>query len=320
MTWYGKQSGQWAVVYDPQVRTSLAWNKIQEGWTRQNGIWQRFFYRDNTPAQAPSVSLVVGDASIQVVVTIDVPGPQPPTRYLTLKVKESTTPAASDGTLLTPLAHVDFDPTVGYTYTWDIVPREGYTYWAAATLFTVYDIPSNEVTATYDVLPASAYHQDYLDAVGGGSYAIAMNPNWYDNDIIQGGNVPSQGCWFYGEHLTKLFGHTVTKMRIQIIRRNTNHGVAGDANVRLGHHDNKNQPLGDPNVREDTKVGTLKRGEKKWFDVPTDWLTAYHNNNTNFRGFGVFSTVTGLVNNDFFISPKIADQPDNGRLYVEWHD
>jgi hypothetical protein len=315
MAWYAKQNGEWAEVLDPKTRSTTAWTPVKEGWVKYQGVWQRMYFRDVTAPGAPSID--VTELATGFLITVIATDPNNAARAQLIAKNVAT------GFIETLTSA--FDPLVGSVdFSWAEDPTPGTTYQFQATLYTNVDIPSVTNTEIYLVPPAANYYQRYFSPVSTDSWIrLAEGNSEWDadsNDIQQGGENLHDGYFFYGTRLNEIRGLTVTKMEIQIGRRNTVHGVNGAANVRLGHHGETDKPNTPSGVLDAEKVGELSRGQMKWFTVPESWYKAFKNSNNNYRGFGVTTDDKGSNSPNYFRSFSAADDVGNGRLYVEYHD
>lgn len=310
MTFYVKNNGVWVNVIDAQVRTSVAWTPVQEGWVRESGIWQRFYLRDTAIPAQPFTDITELATGFDFTITDNMLGNNVST----------VSYSGSGGGESFSVENQDFAPGSTYTYTWAITPQPSTTYTFTAYFTSATGYQSTPIVKTVNIPATTNYYQAYIDPVSSNTWEAGSTDAWLgaDKPVEQGGTPQHKGCWFYGDRTDRFWGLTVTKMQIRISRLNTAHGVAGLGNVWLGHHDNKTRPDNQPNILDDTKVGELRRGEAKWFDVPSSWLSAFKNKNANYRGFGLNTSSSSDVNN----IKTFSSQTDtlNGRLYVEWHD
>ena len=321
MSWYAKQNGNWSQVGDAKIRTSTAWNPVEEGWIKDNNNWVRFFKRDLTAPNPPILDVVERTAGFKISVSS---GVNSNATRLTITSNTIGTLNTNEIVIITEL-DLDMDYAAGslYEYLWETPIYPGLTYKFYATFYSDTGISSTKAIAIVDIPPETIFYQGYFDPTSGDSWVEgdSLEKGWNTSGdlIVQGGNPLHRGCWFYGNALNPLFGKTVTNMRIQVSRLNTEHGVAGLANVRLAHHDNKVKPYFSPNMLDPTKIGELRRGEKKWFDVPTDWYRGYKNNNANYSGFGLYTSDVGNNTDNHIKTNDVSANTGNGRLYVEWH-
>ena len=318
MTWLTRGANGWTTVYDPYVRTTQSWNKVNQGFVFENGQWVRFFNRDIDHPAAPTLALT---ALGTVYISSEITGSTSDAVKVSLWIAYGYTPSTIEGSSNQVLAKVPYDYTTGLldVRSWNLTP--GLQYWATAV---VYDITGNRSpTATDSVLvPAAPVAKTaYVDPVGSKSWRPDISDWRVTSDVYQGGSTLHKGCWFYGDRLDKINYGTIKNMQIKIARENTNHGIAGASNVWLAHHENKSRPNGNPGtMRDATKVGTLTRGQSKWFDVPKSWWSGFENANPNYNGLGLYTTVGGENNVNHIITHAASDNVASGRVYVEWEE
>jgi len=319
MPWYAKESGVWNEVFDPYRKSGTSWQNIDEGYARQAGVWKRFYKRDSAPPISPV--LTVEETSTGFVIAVDDPfigGNASNEAYVTVTGASVQAPLIPGQVV--SIVKQNFDSSVGFTYTWDVEIIHNSVYSFKATFYTASGIASATTTTTYYVPPATNYYQRYFKANLSDSWKNGEGWVPESSDIIQGGNTLHRGCWFYDDNLVPFWGKSVTFMQIQVSRRNTNHGVAGKANVHLVHHSYRSKPNDAPEVFDQVKIGELGRGEMKWFTVPQDWYRGFKNANTNFRGFGLFTSDSGTSSPNYLIGHGVSDGVGNGNIYCEYHD
>jgi hypothetical protein len=116
-------------------------------------------------------------------------------------------------------------------------------------------------------------------------------------NLLQQSNPQSQGLWFYGNQFTDSIGsHTtageerITVQKAQILIRRANDSGAANANVYLFWNEYPGSAAlpGSNNseiiTKEVTKLGTLAKGQQKWFDLPESY---YGDLNTKIKGLGL---------------------------------
>ena len=159
--------------------------------------------------------------------------------------------------------------------------------WSVAVPATIH-VPKDSVDAKNTITKEARFQ-----ANSGGSWRTA-GFQW--GDLIQQKSPRSQGLFFYGNQITEAMGQQgtikVKSAQIRIVREGNDedHGNA-DANVYLFWTTyNTSGDLPNPNAaggitRHDiTKVGTLAKGQGKWFDLPESF---YPDLNKNIKGMGL---------------------------------
>lgn len=159
--------------------------------------------------------------------------------------------------------------------------------------------PGAAPTAPVTVRPVT------VEAVDSGTYQPAYG-SWREDQVGQGGDA-RRGLWFYGAAIAAAKGSgTITAGSI-LIRRKSNGGVDGAANVRLGTHSHASQPGGNPGALSNVAlIGTLLPGKGSTFP-----LTAQHiaDLNAGATGVGLEAGSTGYVSADYLLAePRSAGE------------
>jgi len=318
MALWTKDNNVWKVVNDPRVATgSSQYSKIKEGWVKVSGVWQRFYLRPVVIVTPPDVTIVrSGTTQFRIYVN----GGDVTANRVSVWARLGSAPSTIEGGTNQIVARQEYDPTTEFSVYWTAPQSEGLTYYAAAVLYDLYDNASLAATNSVSIPPTTTYYTKYINPVGSGTYRPDTDVWRASSDVVQGGDTNNKGCWFYGTRLDELKGKTITKMEIQIARLNESVGL-NTAVVRLCHHENKNQPNGNPGaMRDDTLVGELKRGEQAWFSVPKSWHDSFSSGAVNYRGLGLYTEVLGENNKHYLKTHAASDNVSSGRLYVEYHD
>lgn len=140
--------------------------------------------------------------------------------------------------------------------------------------------------------------------------------SWDRPEIYQGALVPNSGYWrglfFYGSAADALRGRTVTRIRIQLSRRNDG-GSAGPVPVYIAPHIHPTRPASEPVfTARATQVGTLPRAGSGTFDLPVGWGQALANGTV--KGFGTAYDGTA----DYLILNALTADAGQGTLIVDW--
>lgn len=140
-----------------------------------------------------------------------------------------------------------------------------------------------------------------------------------DGDLVVQESPRSNGFWFHGHKFTSSVGDqgtpTVKSAKIRITR--TNDGGQPLANVRLFWHDQPttgDMPMVDGDQQEVTTLGTIAKGETKWFDIPASHLGNF---NTDIKGFGL---AYGIQATDYLVVAGLATDPRCGEVNVVWEE
>lgn len=156
--------------------------------------------------------------------------------------------------------------------------------------------------------------------------------SWHGSRGFQTGELEQQwspgstGLWFYGEQITDSMGSSgsVTVRSAQIyIKREDDNGAA-NANVYLywtGYPTVASLPEPGSIVKHEiTKLGTLAKGQAKWFDLP---ISFRNDMNYAIKGMGLDykdpDKATGYPN-DYSVMSSVEEHGRNGELHIVWEE
>lgn len=347
-----KKDGAWVPVKRPFVRKSNVWMPAKTLYIKSTGTWAPTFVHDTTPCSPPLVSLenkgnkyikvgvrLPGAADdelklVRVLVSkVDYPKawngsgylPQPDVDYPTETWADwyynGTNTAGGrshgDGTTYTykqyppnPSATTDLPGNMWYYFTAWSQDKNGN--WSVGT-FTKLWMPKNGITPSTSIKKEVSFQ-----ATDAGSAGL-NGANYTTGTLIARDSPRSNGFWFYGNKITNAVGEqgtpTVKSARIRITRGT----VTGNAtaNVNLFWHNHMTGAFVDDagSSRNDiTKVGTLNKGESKWFDIPTSYYPYF---NTQIKGFGL-AAQSGA--NDLITAVGLAADLRCGEVNVVWEE
>ncbi len=335
--WQKDGSGVWAPV-QPNVRASVGWLpasfvKQKTGVSTWTTIWQRDTVAPGTPVLA--LAWVSGALRVTATAPADVD-------LTNLVVKISTSaypvnPRANDSDYVQTLYSTTNKPWSQ----WDAVPSQvlvrSYpppplaapksgstlyvTAWAEDSSFNFSGAATASLKVPVVVPPPTVVNKSaYITTTNSGSYSDTGNYWRTDNNYVYQGGADWRGLWFYGTKIRTALANAnkITKMQIEIGRANTAHGVSGGANVRLVTHDLSSQPAGDPISRLTSSafLGTLSRGQYKWFDVPSSaWPTFVSGAKL---GFGLRYNDTSYTDPNYMYA--YGTGTNSGRVYIEWQE
>lgn len=152
---------------------------------------------------------------------------------------------------------------------------------------------------------------------------------YIDGDLVQrgsGSSPGSLGMWFYGDQINNTIGSqgTPTMRAAQIlVNRDANDGGSASANVYLYHHLYRSPaevPTSGRVFSEVVKLGTIAKGESKWFDIPASHLTDM---NTGLRGFGLYNKDPAKASSfadDFSVVKGVASNFRSGEVVATWEE
>lgn len=133
----------------------------------------------------------------------------------------------------------------------------------------------------------------------------------------------SRGFWFYGNQITDIIGQqgTPTIKNAQIfLARGDDSGLAS-ANVNLFRHNTPSSSglSSQPAQLEETKVGTIAKGEGKWFTIPESYWPNLESD--DIKGFGLDLKdpvkASGFPE-DYSIIKSVGEQPRSGEISLVW--
>lgn len=136
---------------------------------------------------------------------------------------------------------------------------------------------------------------------------------------------PKRGIWFYGNSITDTIGSqgTPTIQKAQILVHRKNDSGAATANVYLWWHNYAGQgnlPGDHSYVRNQiTKIGTINKGETKWFNLPDSYFP--HLEADDIKGFGLHNqdpNAAGPADADFSVVRSVTDNIRTGEIHVTW--
>lgn len=168
--------------------------------------------------------------------------------------------------------------------------------------------------------PAPVVKTAYISCTDSASWLSTDNFWRTDNNYVYQGGRDSYGMWFYSTafQTTLAKATKILDVNIGIGRVNSAHGVAGQANVRLSTHKWPYQPPGaaDGSMFGGSLVGTLGRGEYKWFDVPSAWWPLLKTGGV--RGFGLRFGSTSFTDPDYLIA--YGKGTNGGKIFLKWEE
>lgn len=157
----------------------------------------------------------------------------------------------------------------------------------------------------------------YITTNNSASYA---NFGWRSGDILyQAGSYGDKGFWFYGTKIASALknAESIDKIQIYVYRRNTSHGVSGDAQVHIGRHGLTSKPSGSPGsnpITGEYTIGKLKRGEGQWFTLPSSWYKYFKSG--SYRGLGVEYGTTSYTSDRYAIFNGYGTS--SGKVKLTW--
>ena len=146
-------------------------------------------------------------------------------------------------------------------------------------------------------------------------------------NLVQAKSPRSVGLWLYGNQITDSIGKqgTVTIKNAQIYIKRENDTGSATANVYLfwtaiGTVGGLPAPGGSVGKTEITKLGTLAKGQGKWFDLPD----AFNNNlNSNIKGMGLDwkdPVKADAFPADYSSMAALSTNLHSGELHLVWEE
>jgi hypothetical protein len=161
----------------------------------------------------------------------------------------------------------------------------------------------------------------YVLCTDSASYRSSYGWRTDNNYVYQGAPDNFQGFWFYGTAIATLLknAYDVTKAELYVQRSSSSHGIAGDGNIMIGHHDLTSQPSGSPGTNRvvgETNIVDLGRGEGKWCTLQSAWLNNWKNG--DYRGVGMMYGETSTTSSYYNIC--YGKGTSSGKLKFTWRE
>lgn len=134
-----------------------------------------------------------------------------------------------------------------------------------------------------------------------------------------------RGIYFYGSQINEIRSTTIspriTSAQIYLTRRDDN----GNANANVyiyGHGYTKPADIGNLNYQTVVRfLGTIAKGEAKWFDIPSAFYDNIIMGNT--KGFGLHDrdpSAGGPTDKDISAMRELSIAPRSGEVYFTWEE
>ena len=203
-----------------------------------------------------------------------------------------------------------------YTFVaWAVDINDNISAPATASLF----VPLVNATGSTGTVKDKSFQADNAGSITTGGFTSGK--------LTQQNRPKSDGIWLYHNAIPNQMGKdgTPTIKSAQIrVSRVQNDGGNASANVNLYWHNYGGSgdlpaSVTDVTRHNTTKVGTIAKGETKWFDIPETFWS--HIENDEVKGFGLHFTDGGgggSTAKDFLISRDITNAPRNGEVHIVW--
>lgn len=360
MSVHQKVNGVWVTAQRPYVKRGNVWTPAKEVYVKRSGVWVRAYEYDVTPPPSPLVSLEIVETSYgpknasrgeKIRVGVRMPGVQNNEvrliRVLTTYGGKAPTTQFGGTYTSAPAENWPNEPWSDnrYTGTQDTTeyrrkfwPRNaaasnqlvgGQTYhftawaqddagnWSAGTAATIV-APKKGVNAPNVLVKEGRFLPQY-----GGSWVGTASGSFVSGEMRQQGSPLSRGVFGYGGQIVNAVGQqgaaTITGAQIYLVRDDD--GGVANANVYLARHGaNTSAEIVPATWSETTKLGTLSKGEGKWFSLPSVFRD---NLSSTVRGFALIQKDPAKAApgaDDFTVLKSLTQSPRNGELHLVWQE
>lgn len=345
-------------------RAGTGWTPIVSGYVKRSGVWTNFYTFDATPPAAPTLTVAEEITTFQqggttqrgrhVLVTVKPSVADTSVRRVRLLVSPVSQPTSQ----YDQSGYISAPETAHPTEPWSELYYNGYNGYSRLSTAADTRVYTRDAT-DQTVVPAgtfyfSAWSEDFagnwspgafktitltsfstalpsfnsrITATGTGTLSQQV---FTSGDVRQAGTPRENGYFFYGsqlfQELSKATDPKITSAQIFLHRKNDS--GQDNANIYLAWHDHTsrsdfpNNPNFDGNTV--TKVGTIAKGEAKWFDIPsTHWDNIA---NRTLKGFCLGNRLidddpdTDATAKDFSVLKSLTDAPRSGELYITFND
>lgn len=360
MSVHQKVDGAWVTANRPHVKRSNTWVPAKEVWVKRSGVWVRAYEYDVAPPPAPLLSLEIVETRYgaknalqgeHIRVGARIPGPQNNEVRLirvlttyggkapTTQFGGTYTSAPSDGWPNEPWSDFRYtggNSTVDYrrknwprnaapsnqlvsgqTYYFTAWAQDDAGNWSAGTAAAI-TAPKKGTN-----FPNIVVKEGRFNAIWSGSFIGTASGAFAPGEMIQRSSPMSRGVLGYGNQVVNAIGQqgapTIRNAQIYLLRGNDTGSAT--ANIYMGWHGhNSTSDVSPIDLKEVIKLGTLSKGEGKWFTVPEQH---WDNLNAGLYGFGFFfkDPVKAAADaSDFSALKSVTDNPRNGELHVVWQE
>jgi hypothetical protein len=358
MSIYFKTGGAWTQVQRPYVKRNGVWTPVKQTYRKVAGAWTLVDEWDITPPPPPSIELnLVPTANGRYIdVAINIPGAHnPDVKMIRVLTSKSSYPATQFGGTYwsTPDVTYPDEPWSDFYYgsgfdhsntgtqyhkQFPVNPNADSNLAAGSYYFSAWTLDHNGNWSAVDNI------QQTVPKAGVGNNAVirsarfqASNSGSYvdgtgfvTGDLRQAINpAPSRGMYFYSGGFTTEIGSaygdaSVTINNAQIYLRRIDTDGSATANVYIFRHA-YTAPGGigvSLNTGETTKLGTLAKGEGKWFPIPESYYSDIIAGVTKGFGFAYKDPMkaSGFAEDYTVIAGLSEDNRRQGEFYVAWQE
>jgi hypothetical protein len=206
--------------------------------------------------------------------------------------------------------------TGGQTYHFAAWSEDLYGNWSVGN-FAAIAVPKDGVDAPNVVKKEARFQANSSGSYTANGFAAGV--------LTQQANPISRGLWFHGQQLSDSIGNsgpvTIKSAQIQVQRGEDNGQPT--ANVYLfwhGYSTSAGLPESSPSFSNTTLVGTINKGETKWFTIPSTFNTHY---NSDIKGFGLshkdpIKAAAGA--DDYSVMKSTTDSLRSGEVHLVWEE
>ena len=348
-----KVNDAWTPAQRVYVKRNGVWRPGEKVFVRESGTYQLGYEYDKTPSAVPELSLQIVD-NRYIKVGARLPGnsddadlkrvrvlvsrTQMPTAFNgsgfvldatngwpdepwsdwffhgTNPVKKSTTRPDSSAFTYKNYPPNPTDSTNlpgGQWYYFAAFSEDMNGNWSAG-VFTQVWMPKEGVKADNVISKEANFQANSAGSVG------VDGASFVSGDLVMRDNPRSNGLWFHGNKITEAIGEkgtpTIKNAKIRVTRGDDVGETA--ANVRLFWHKSTDSGtrVHDADQNDITKIGTIGKGETKWFDIPGSYFSHF---NTEIKGFGLSY---GIQSSDYLVASGLATDLRCGEVNVVWEE
>lgn len=213
---------------------------------------------------------------------------------------------AKDGTVLAG----------GKTYYFAAWTEDDNGNWSAGTFASI-KVPKDGVDSANVLIKETAFQPNTSGSLTDSGFVAG--------DLVQQNSPVSRGLWFHGNQFRDSIGAKgtpkITSAKIRVERKDD--GGSAAANVYLFRHNyaTPGDLPGSPTFSGITYLGTINKGEVKWFDLPDSHVTALEADGV--RGFGLHykdPVKASAFADDYSTMKSITDSLRCGEVHVVWQE
>lgn len=188
--------------------------------------------------------------------------------------------------------------------------------WSAGTFASI-KIPKDGIASANILLKEASFQPNDSGSLTADGFT--------SGDVIQQNSPRSRGLWFHGGQFRDSIGAKgepkITSAQIRVERKDD--GGSAAANVYLFHHDyaTSGDLPSDPTFSHVTYLGTINKGEVKWFDLPDSHVTALEADGV--RGFGLHykdPVKASAFADDYSTMKSMTDSLRCGEVHIVWQE